>query len=429
MKKLCLSSRLLALLGVWSIQTVAAQDSVTTLAGQGLVSGVSNGFRTNALFSDPAGMCVDLTGNLYLADSQNHAIRKIDRNGMVSTFAGQLGTRGKSNGTGAQAQFDSPCGIGSDQHGNLFVSDTGNHTVRKITLEGVVTTVAGIAGQSGFANGAASSALFSSPLGIKVATTGPIFVCDSGNHVIRGISPSGIVTTFAGDHGVWGSDDGIGLEARFNGPVGLALDNQGNLFVSDSNNHTIRKITPASAVSTWAGSAGVDGCRNGAARIATFCNPAELAIDRKNNLFVADSFNHVIRMISTDRTVSTVSGAVGEYGTTDGVNGQARFFNPYGIGINPDGSLIIADAYNQLIRVVLPPLSLAIQTSRTNGAVTLFWDSIIGKEYQVQYKNTIDSADWFSLGAPVIATNLTATQIDNPLGSAPQRIYRVVVVP
>src|SRR5258706_364106 len=167
-------SRLLLLFGLWSIQTVAAQDSVSTLAGQALVTGILNGFRTNALFNDPAGMTFDLKGNLYLADNQNHAIRKIDTNGAVTTFAGKLGMPGQMNGTGTQAQFDSPSGIAIDRQGNLFVSDTGNHTIRKITPAAVVTTVVGLPGQSGFANGGPSIALFNSPLGLKVATNGMI---------------------------------------------------------------------------------------------------------------------------------------------------------------------------------------------------------------------------------------------------------------
>ena len=226
------------------VPSLRAQDSVTTLAGQALVSGSTNGYSTNALFSDPAAVVADPSGNLFVADSQNHAIRKISTNGLVTTLAGQLGVAGSGDDTGAQARFDSPCGITLDKNGNLFVSDTGNHTIRKITPAGVVSTIAGVSGESGFANGSGSSALFNSPLGIAVGTNGTIYVADSGNHLIRAISAGGSVTTLCGSSENWGSENGSGTNAHFNGPVGLALDDQGNLFVADSNNHTIRKMTP-----------------------------------------------------------------------------------------------------------------------------------------------------------------------------------------
>jgi len=403
-----------------------AQDGVATLAGQALVSGSTNGYSTNALFSDPAGIVSDPAGNLFVADSQNHALRKISTNGLVTTLAGQLGVPGGGDEMGAQARFDSPCGIARDQNGNLFVSDTGNHTIRKITPAGVVTTIAGRSGQSGFADGPSSSALFNSPLGIAVTANGTIYVADSGNHVIRAISPDGTVTTLAGSAENWGSENGSGTNARFNGPVGLALDDQENLFVADSNNHTIRKIAADGTVSTWAGVPGVDGCADGDALSAKFCKPAELAIDRKNNLLVADSFNHVIRRITRDGKVSTITGVVGSYGAADGVNRQARFFNPYGLAFSPDGSLIVADAYNELIRMVLVPFDLSIRT--TNDAVTISWDGIIGKRYQVQYRNALDAAAWTNLGAPIAAANPIVSWTHDNLTPGTQRIYRVIVV-
>lgn len=407
--------------------SLRAQDSVVTLAGQALVSGGKNGSGTNALFSDPAAIVADPVGNLFIADSQNHAIRKISTNGLVSTLAGQLGVPGSGDQTGAQARFDSPCGIALDKKGNLFVSDTGNHTIRKITPAGVVTTLAGMAGQSGFANGVGSAARFNSPLGIAVATNGTIYVADSGNHLIRAISPNGFVTTLAGSPENWGSENGSGAAARFNGPVGLALDDQENLFVADSNNHTIRKITPNGTVSTWAGVPGVDGCVDGDAQSAKFCKPAELAIDRKNNLFVADSFNHVIRKIVRDAKVSTVTGAARSSGAADGINGQARLFNPYGLAIRPDGLLVVADAYNELIRIVLVPFDLNIRTTN-NNAVTISWDGVIGKKYQVQYRHSLDSAAWSNLGLPVTATSPGVSQTDSSVSSGTKRIYRVVSV-
>jgi sugar lactone lactonase YvrE len=407
--------------------SLRAQDSVATLAGQALVSGSTNGYSTNALFSDPAAIVADLAGSLFVADSQNHAIRKISTNGLVTTLAGQLGVPGGGDGNANQARFDSPCGITLDKNGNLFVSDTANHTIRKITPAGIVTTVAGMAGQSGFANDVGSAARFNSPLGIAVATNGVIYVVDCGNHVIRAISPGGSVTTLCGSTENWGSENGSETNARFNGPVGLALDDQGNLFVADSNNHTIRRITPDGAVSTWAGVPGVDGCVDGDAQSAKFCKPAEMAIDRANNLFVADSFNHVIRKITRDRKVSTVTGAAGSSGAADGINGRGRFFNPYGLAIRPDGCLVVADAYNELIRIVLLPFDLSIRTTN-NNAVTISWDGVIGKKYQVQYKHAIDSGAWMNLSPPIVAANPIVSQADNNLSPGSQRIYRVIVV-
>jgi sugar lactone lactonase YvrE len=403
-----------------------AQDSVATLAGQVLISGSTNGSSTNALFNDPAAVVADPAGNLLVADSQNHAIRKITTHGLVTTLAGQLGVPGRGDETGAQARFDSPCGLAMDKDGTLFVSDTGNHTIRKITPTGAVATIAGRAGQSGFADGPSSAAMFNSPLGLAVAANGTIYVADSGNHLIRAISPGGFVTTLAGRAENWGSEDGSGTNARFNGPVGLALDEQENLFVADSNNHTIRKITPEGTVSTWAGVSGVDGCRDGDAQSARFCKPAELAMDRKNNLFVADSFNHLIRKIARDGKVSTVTGAAGSSGAADGINGQARLFNPYGLAIRPDGSLVVTDAYNELIRMVLVPFDLSIRA--TNDAVTISWDGIIGKRYQVQYKRALDSSAWTNSGQPITAASPIVGQTDHNLGPGTQRIYRVIVV-
>ena len=290
--------------------SIHAQDAVTTLAGQALVSGAANGTGTNAIFNDPAAMVADENGNLFVADSRNHAIRKITPGGLVTTFAGQLGVAGNANGTGTNAQFNSPCGLTFDQAGNLYVSDTGNGTIRKITSAAKVSTFAGVAGVGGFLDGAAGVALFSSPLGLAVAPNGTVYVADSGNHCIRKIS-GGVVSTFAGFPQVWGSVDAQGTNAQFNGPVGLAFDSRTNLFVSDANNDTIRKIAPDGTVTTFAGVAGLDGAVDGDVNSARFRSPAELAFDRKGNLFVADSLNQTVREISTNGIVSTVSGAAG----------------------------------------------------------------------------------------------------------------------
>ena len=403
-----------------------AQDSVTSLAGQPLVSGATNGLGTNALFSDPAAIVMDTNGDIFVADSENDAIREMAANGLVTTFAGQPGVAGTADGTGAGAQFNAPSGLAFDARGNLLVSDTGNNTIRKITPSGAVSTLAGVAGSGGFADGSTGSALFSAPLGLAVAANGNVFVADSRNHCIREIS-GGAVSTFAGDPQIWGAVDGAGTNAQFNGPLGLAFDARGNLFVSDANNDTVREITPNGVVTTFAGLAGADGTADGALWAARFRSPAGLVFDPRGNLFVADSFNQTIREISTNGIVSTVSGAAGISGSADGVNGQGRFYNPYGLAFGPDGSLVVADTYNELIRGVIVPFQVAVQPAAGGGGVTLSWESVIGRTYQVQSGSGVNPTAWSNLGAPVTAETLSTRWTDTAPVNAPQQFYRVIL--
>jgi streptogramin lyase len=405
--------------------TLRAQDAVTTLAGQAQVSGASNGSGTNALFSDPAAIVMDAGGNYFIADSRNHAIRKVTTNGVVTTFAGKLGVSGSANATGTNATFNTPCGLAFDSSGNLFVSDTGNNVIRKIAPAGAVTTFAGATGSAGFLDGASGSALFNSPLGITIATNGAVFVADGGNHCIRKIS-GGNVTTFAGSPQVWGNADGSGTNAQFNGPCGLKFDALGNLSVSDANNNTIRKISTNGIVTTFAGVAGKDGSTDGDLLTARFRSPAELAFDKKGNLFVADSFNQTIRKISTNGIVSTVCGAAGISGTASGTNGVGKLFNPYGLAVAANGTLVVADSYNELVRAVIVPFKVTMQLSGGNHSTTLAWDAVIGKKYQVQFKTEVSAATWTNLGSPLTAIDFSLSATDT--SATGMKVYRVLLV-
>jgi len=404
-----------------------AQESVLTLAGQPQVPGATNGLGTNACFNEPAGIVVAANGTLYVADSANHAIRTVAPNGLVSIFAGQLGVPGIQNATGTNAQFNYPNGLAFDLQGNLLVSDTGNATLRKITPAGSVSTLAGVAGQSGFLDGAAGTALFGSPLGLAVATNGNIYIVDSGNHVLR-LLTNGVVSTLAGNPFVWGSADGQGTNALFNAPCGIALDSHGNLWVSDTDNDPLRKVTPGGLVSTYAGQAGVDGTNDGPVAIARFCRPAELTFDPQGNLLVADSFNHTLRKISTNGVVSTISGAPDSSGSTDGINRQGRYFNPYGVAFNTNGLLFVADSYNELVRQVLVPFSETLQLTAHPATLTLTWTAVVGQQYQVQYTGNLAGA-WTNLSLVLTATTHTLSQTDVLNPAQPQRHYRVVLWP
>ena len=236
-----------------------------------------------------------------------------------------------------------------------------------------------------------------------------------------------MVTTLAGSPGVWGSTDGAGSNALFNGPSGIAVDGSTNIFVADANNHTIRKITPAGGVTTFAGRAGEYGTNDGTGGAALFGKPGELKMDRNNNLYVVDAFNHTSRKITANAVVTTVAGLAGSGGSANGLGAQARFFNPYGLAIDHNGNLRVADTYNETIRFVYNPITAALSPTG-NGGFVISWEVVPGDIYQVQFKDTANGVAWQNLGNPVTAAGSTGTLTDtSPITG--QRLYRVLLLP
>ena len=341
-----------------TIDKVTPAGVVTTLAGSAGVGGSANGTGTAAQFGYPAGVAVDATGNVYVADVVNNAIRMITPAGVVTTLAGVAGGNpGTADGTGSAAQFHYPSGVAVDNHGNVYVADTNNATIRTVTTPaGVVTTLAGSAAGSGYVDGTGSAARFFQPAGIAVDANGNTYVQEQVNETIRKITPAGVVTTLAGSVGNPGSADGTGTAAQFNFPCAVAVDINGNVYVADAGNSTIRAITPAGVVTTLAGSVGVSGSADGTGTAALFNNPHGIAVDTNSppNVYVGDSGNNTIRAITPAGIVTTLAGSAGVTGSADGTGAAAQFNFPAGVAVDASGNVYVADEFNRTIRTITP---------------------------------------------------------------------------
>jgi len=324
------------------ITCTPAQVAVTTLAGS-IAPGSADGIGAAASFTYPRRIAVDSNGNLYVVE--DHKVRKITPDGAVITLAGSANP-GSSDDTGVLASFNYPNGIAVDGNGNVYVADSGNNEIRKVTAAGVVSTLAGST-TAGSANGVAVAASFFNPLALAVASDGSVYVADTQNNLIRKITTAGLVTTLAGTTTA-GYADGSGASAAFNSPNGIAVDSDGNVYVSDGQNHAIRKITAAGVVSTLAGST-TPGSADGMGSAAGFNQPSGLALDSDNNVYVADYFNYEIRKITPAGVVSTLAGSTSA-GHADGVGSAASFLDPLGVAVDSTGNVYVSDSGNNQIR-------------------------------------------------------------------------------
>jgi sugar lactone lactonase YvrE len=351
----------------------------STFAGLAQVQGSVDGIGRLARFSGPSGLTVDAGGNVFIADPASSTIRKITSTSSARTVAGFAGSTGSADGPVSGALFSGPCGVAVDNQGNLFVTDTQNHTIRRITRSGFVSTFAGLAGVSGTADGQGSDARFCFPLGIAIDQAGNLYVSCQGTSTLRKISPQGEVSTLAGLAGKPGSADGTGSSARFLCPNGIAVDDQDNLYIADQNNSTIRKITANGTVTTLAGLAGTTGCNDGLGNQARFNYPASVAVDKAGNVYVADTYNATIRKISPAGLVTTFAGLAGQVGIAEGPGPSARFNNPNGVAMDQAGNLYVTDTGNSTVRKyapaeIEPPELRAF--SLGGDFVVLWWSSL-----------------------------------------------------
>ena len=336
-----------------TIRKVTAEGVVTTLAGSPGLAGSTDGTGAAARLKQPCGVAVDTAGNLFVADTGNHTIRKVTAEGVVATLAGSAGMEGAEDGTGSAARFYGPAGVGVDTAGNVYVADRDNHTIRKVTAEGVVTTLAGSPGYASMADGTGDSAYFHSPSGVAVDSAGDLVVADTENNMIRKVTAEGVVTTLAGNTGGCGREDGTGSAAWFCSPTGVTVDSAGNVFVADRDNHTIRKVTAAGVVTTLAGLPGASGSGDGTGQLGDFYSPSGVAVDTAGNVFVADRDNHLVRKMTSEALVTTLAGLPEHApGTADGSANEARFHWPHGVAVDSTGNVFVADEYNHTIRKV-----------------------------------------------------------------------------
>ncbi|QNH60910.1 NHL repeat-containing protein [Hymenobacter sediminicola] len=329
----------------------SAHTKVFTLAGAPKQAGSMDGNGPAARFKRPMGIAVGPDGMIYVADTENHTIRRITPAGAVTTLAGAAGSKGSLDGSGEAARFYHPVGIALDSQGNLYVTDSENHTIRKISPAGVVTTLAGAAGRKGSSDGVGTKASFNYPHGITVSADGTIYVTDTENHSVRQISNTSTVTTLAGVSGKKGTADGKGATALFYHPSGIAVTADGILYVADNGNHTIRKISRNGAVTTLAGTARKNGHADGIGPSARFDWPNGVAVDSQGLVYVADNVNSIIRIITPTGIVTTLVGKALSWGSQDGNTESARFEFPFGVAVNPSGNTIyVTDTKNQTIR-------------------------------------------------------------------------------
>lgn len=402
--------------------TVSSGLVITTLAGQTTNGGFADGTGTNAQFYYPYDVATDPGGNVYVADYGYGTIRKLTPTGVVTTLA---------------QGFSAPLGVAVDVASNVYVADFYDQVIEKVTPGGIVTVLAGTIDVMGAADGTNGNALFNYPWGIAVDSVTNIYVADSANNTIRKITPRGanwVVTTIAGLAGSTGTADGTNGNARFNNPGGLAVDTARNLYVADTLNHTIRKITPDATGTNWivttlAGQAGKPGSRDGTGigtqSYAQFFSPSGVAVDGSGNVYVADTDNDLIRKITPQGVVSTLAGLLYAAASADGYYTNAQFNHPYGVAVDNAANLYVADTFNHTIRVgrlasvTIPKLAVTL----SNHIATVSWPVPI-QNFNLQSSTNLLKTNWTSVATPPVVLN-GQNYVTNPAPGG-SRFFRLI---
>jgi trimeric autotransporter adhesin len=394
-----------------------AGTTISTIAGSGGYSYSGDGGpATAAQLNTPEAVAVDAAGNIYFADTANNVVREISSKGVINTIAGN-GTAGYGGDGGAagSAQLSAPQGLAVDASGNVFVADTANARVRKIS-GGTITTVAG-SGTQGYAGdgAAATSAQLNTPVGVTVDKAGNLYITDVSASVIRKVAPNGIITTVAGNGSQgYSGDTGPATGAMLNGPQGVAVDASGNLYITDTLNGVIREVTASGTISTIAGN-GIDGYAGdgGPATSAEFGSPTGIVVDSAGSLYIADSGAR-IRKVFTSGIITTIAGSgVRGYSGDGGVATSATMNGAAGLALDSSGDIFIADAANNAIRELVFTGSGLSVSAVTNGASNQV-GSIAPGEVLVIYGSNIGAGNLTTYqltGAGTVSTSLAGTSV------------------
>ncbi len=371
------------------IREVNAAGTISTFVGGGLNDG---GLGVFGLLNQPSGVVGDNSGNTYIADSGNNRVRKVAANGTISTVAGTgVAGYGGDGSAATGAQLNAPQGVALDAAGNLYIADSNNRRIRKVDGSGKITTAAGNGNCCSYTGdgGAATKAQIGTPYGLAVDSSGNLYISDTGNNVVRKVDSSGTITTVAGNGSYGYSGDGtLATAAKLYGPYGVAADAAGNLYIADHYNSRIRMVSSSGTITTVAGTGAYGNSGDGGpATSAQLDDPAGVALDAAGNLYIADYYNGRIRKVAADGNITTVAGNGGYgYSGDGGLATAATFRYPYAISVDAAGNMAVADQFNNAVRLLTPTETqpvLTIQSAHTGN----FNQGQTGATYTVTVSN------------------------------------------